>query len=259
MFICDEVKRDQVILESIRTRLLKISVRSRSSKQQVSSPDNQQTYLYLDQSKAGWHNRHGADLDLLTPGKTNRLLESETFPGEELDVILSWLHSDLLKDGEALDLEVWTPFPVSVDRERISPLVEPCTALFCHYAMYKAPKLNSLELCILQHSSGSRRYPNWYRHKISSEQKDIILQDEKSAASAKGQILFSDEMRDIVLCHEKGKKVKTVGCGHSFSDLACTTDFMISMARYNRVLKVSLDSVWEEMVLNFGLLYVILL
>ena len=111
------MKRDQVILESIRTRLLKISVRSRSSKQQVSSPDNQQTYLYLDQSKAGWHNRHGADLDLLTPGKTNRLLESETFPGEELDVILSWLHSDLLKDGEALDLEVWTPFPVSVDRQ----------------------------------------------------------------------------------------------------------------------------------------------
>ena len=111
------MKRDQEILESIRTRLLKISVRSRSSKQQVSSPDHQQTYLYLDQSKAGWHNRHGADLDLLTPGKTNRLLESETFPGKELDVIPSWLHSDLLKDGEALDLEVWTPFPVSVDRQ----------------------------------------------------------------------------------------------------------------------------------------------
>ncbi|GFR69390.1 L-gulono-gamma-lactone oxidase [Elysia marginata] len=37
---------------------------------------------------------------------------------------------------------------------------------------------------------------------------------------------------------EKGKKVKTVGCGHSPSDLACTTDFMISLARYNRVLKV---------------------
>ena len=100
------MKRDQEILESIRTQLLKISGRSRLSKQQVSSPDHQQTYLYLDQSIAGWHNRHGADLDLLTPGKTNRLLESETFPGEELDVILSWLHSDLLEDGEALDLEV---------------------------------------------------------------------------------------------------------------------------------------------------------
>ncbi|KAK3699367.1 hypothetical protein RRG08_016623 [Elysia crispata] len=117
MFTCDEVKRDQVILESIRTQLLKISGRSRSSKQQVSSPDHQQTYLYVDQSIPRWHNRHGADLDLLTPGKTNRLLESETFPGEELDVILSWLHSDLLEDGEALDLEVWTPFPVSVDRQ----------------------------------------------------------------------------------------------------------------------------------------------
>ena len=111
------MKRDQEILESIRTQLLKISGRSRSSKQQVSSPDHQQTYLYLDQTIAGWHNRHGADLDLLTPGKTNRILESETFPGEELDVILSWLHSDLLEDGEALDLEVRTPFPVSVYRQ----------------------------------------------------------------------------------------------------------------------------------------------
>ncbi|KAK3766547.1 hypothetical protein RRG08_028665 [Elysia crispata] len=87
--LCDEVKGDQEILESIRTQLFKISGRSRSSKQQVSSPDHEQTYLYLDQSIAGWHNRHGADLDLLTPGKTNRLLESETFSGEGLDVILS--------------------------------------------------------------------------------------------------------------------------------------------------------------------------
>ncbi|KAK3727192.1 hypothetical protein RRG08_047485 [Elysia crispata] len=49
----------------------------------------------------------------------------------------------------------------------------------------------------------------------------------------------TEEIKQI-LCYasEKGKKVKTVGCGHSFSDLACTTDFMISMARYNRVLKI---------------------
>ncbi|KAK3766549.1 hypothetical protein RRG08_028667 [Elysia crispata] len=87
----------------------------------------------------------------------------------------------------------WQPVPVN--QLQSVRLVEKTGS-----ALYKAPKLNSLELCILQHSSGSSRYPNWYRHKISGEQRDNILQDEKSAASAKGKILFSDEMRGVEKC-----------------------------------------------------------
>ncbi|KAH9503332.1 hypothetical protein Btru_072758, partial [Bulinus truncatus] len=48
-----------------------------------------------------------------------------------------------------------------------------------------------------------------------------------------------DEIRKILaLAQEKGKKVKVVGFGHSPSDIACTTDYMISLQRFNQVLKV---------------------
>ena len=39
---------------------------------------------------------------------------------------------------------------------------------------------------------------------------------------------------------ELRKKVRVVGMGHSPSDVACTTDFMISLVNYNAILKVSL-------------------
>ncbi|XP_064602926.1 L-gulonolactone oxidase-like isoform X2 [Liolophura sinensis] len=49
----------------------------------------------------------------------------------------------------------------------------------------------------------------------------------------------TDEMREILSCaQQRGKKVKVVGCGHSPSDLACTTDYMICLRHYNRLLKV---------------------
>ncbi|XP_059170860.1 L-gulonolactone oxidase-like [Physella acuta] len=48
-----------------------------------------------------------------------------------------------------------------------------------------------------------------------------------------------DEIRKILaFAQKKGKKVKVVGFGHSPSDLACTTDFMISLCRYNKVLNI---------------------
>ncbi|CAL1541329.1 unnamed protein product [Lymnaea stagnalis] len=48
-----------------------------------------------------------------------------------------------------------------------------------------------------------------------------------------------DEIRKILAyAQEKDKKVKVVGFGHSPSDIACTTDFMISLCRYNNVIKV---------------------
>ncbi|XP_035827092.1 L-gulonolactone oxidase isoform X2 [Aplysia californica] len=46
------------------------------------------------------------------------------------------------------------------------------------------------------------------------------------------------DIRIVDYAREKGKKVKVVGFGHSPSDIACTTDFMISLKRYNKVLKV---------------------
>ncbi|ESO97787.1 hypothetical protein LOTGIDRAFT_208933 [Lottia gigantea] len=53
----------------------------------------------------------------------------------------------------------------------------------------------------------------------------------------------TDEIRQILaFAQKKGKKVKVVGNGHSPSDLACTTDFMISLKRYNRVLQVDKES-----------------
>ncbi|XP_076451035.1 L-gulonolactone oxidase-like [Babylonia areolata] len=52
----------------------------------------------------------------------------------------------------------------------------------------------------------------------------------------------TEEIRQILaLAQEKGKKVKVVGNRHSPSDLACTTDYMISLARYNKVLNVDKD------------------
>ncbi|XP_046559639.1 L-gulonolactone oxidase-like [Haliotis rubra] len=53
----------------------------------------------------------------------------------------------------------------------------------------------------------------------------------------------TDEIRQILaFAQEKGKKVKVVGYGHSPSDIACTTDYMISLSRYNKVMKVDKDS-----------------
>ncbi|KAL8614381.1 hypothetical protein ACOMHN_007719 [Nucella lapillus] len=49
----------------------------------------------------------------------------------------------------------------------------------------------------------------------------------------------TEEIQKILgLAQEKGKKVRVVGNGHSPSDLACTTDYMISLAHYSQVLKV---------------------
>ncbi|XP_013393536.1 L-gulonolactone oxidase isoform X2 [Lingula anatina] len=40
----------------------------------------------------------------------------------------------------------------------------------------------------------------------------------------------------------KNKKVKVVGCGHSFSDLVCTTDYMISMKNFDRVISIDKEA-----------------
>ncbi|PVD33901.1 hypothetical protein C0Q70_05163 [Pomacea canaliculata] len=49
----------------------------------------------------------------------------------------------------------------------------------------------------------------------------------------------TEEIKQVLsFAQEKGKKVKVVGNGHSPSDLACTTDYMISLKHYNQVLKV---------------------
>ncbi|XP_041366843.1 L-gulonolactone oxidase-like [Gigantopelta aegis] len=61
--------------------------------------------------------------------------------------------------------------------------------------------------------------------------------------SCKPELYFepetTDEIRQVlVFAREKAKKVKVVGYGHSPSDLACTTDYMISLKKYDKVLKV---------------------
>lgn len=52
----------------------------------------------------------------------------------------------------------------------------------------------------------------------------------------------TEEIQQILtFAREKGKTVKVVGNGHSPSDLACTTDYMVSLNHYNKVLKVDKD------------------
>ncbi|KAL5006790.1 hypothetical protein ScPMuIL_015596 [Solemya velum] len=49
----------------------------------------------------------------------------------------------------------------------------------------------------------------------------------------------TEEIRQILACaRDRGKKVRVIGKGHSPSDLACTTDYMISLEKYNRVRSV---------------------
>lgn len=51
-----------------------------------------------------------------------------------------------------------------------------------------------------------------------------------------------EEIRQILsVARIKNKKVKVVGFGHSPSDLACTTDYMISLKKFNKELKVDKD------------------
>jgi len=42
----------------------------------------------------------------------------------------------------------------------------------------------------------------------------------------------------LAAAREKRKTVKVVGCGHSFNDIACTDDYMISLKQMNRVIEV---------------------
>jgi len=42
----------------------------------------------------------------------------------------------------------------------------------------------------------------------------------------------------LELAKREGKTVRAVGVGHSPSDLACTSEFMVRMTRLNRVLEV---------------------
>ncbi|XP_070200311.1 L-gulonolactone oxidase-like [Littorina saxatilis] len=62
--------------------------------------------------------------------------------------------------------------------------------------------------------------------------------------SCKPELYFEPETTEeiqkiLTFAQEKGKKVKVVGKGHSPSDLACTTDYMISLRRYSKVLNVN--------------------
>ncbi|XP_076346297.1 L-gulonolactone oxidase-like isoform X2 [Tachypleus tridentatus] len=52
-----------------------------------------------------------------------------------------------------------------------------------------------------------------------------------------------DEVIKIInLAREEKKKIRVVGNGHSPSDIACTTDFMISLQHMNKVLEVNEES-----------------
>ena len=42
----------------------------------------------------------------------------------------------------------------------------------------------------------------------------------------------------VELARREGRKVKAVGVGHSPSDLACTTDFMLRTDKLNRIIEV---------------------
>lgn len=48
-----------------------------------------------------------------------------------------------------------------------------------------------------------------------------------------------DEVREIVeLAKSNEKKLKCVGCGHSPSEIACTSDYMISLNKLNRIIDI---------------------
>jgi len=42
----------------------------------------------------------------------------------------------------------------------------------------------------------------------------------------------------LAKARENEKTVKVVGCGHSFNDIACTDDYMISLKKMNRIIEV---------------------
>lgn len=49
-----------------------------------------------------------------------------------------------------------------------------------------------------------------------------------------------DDLKEILhLAHLENKKVRVVGCGHSPSDLACTSGYLVNLKNFNRVLQVN--------------------
>src|SRR5688572_21832469 len=52
-----------------------------------------------------------------------------------------------------------------------------------------------------------------------------------------------DEIRGVIAkAAAAGRRVKVVGAGHSFTDIACTDGVLVSLDRYNRVLDVDRDA-----------------
>ncbi|XP_067901718.1 L-gulonolactone oxidase isoform X2 [Heterodontus francisci] len=62
-----------------------------------------------------------------------------------------------------------------------------------------------------------------------------------------------EEVRQILeLAKQRNKRVKTVGCGHSPSDIACTDDYFIRLNKINRLLQV--DKEKKQVTVEAGML-----
>lgn len=78
---------------------------------------------------------------------------------------------------------------------------------------------------------------------VCSNLKGITFENWSKTFTCKPEYFFEPKNRDELLevlafARQRGKKVRVVGSGFSPSDIACTSEVMISMLGLNRVLKV---------------------
>jgi FAD/FMN-containing dehydrogenase len=59
--------------------------------------------------------------------------------------------------------------------------------------------------------------------------------------AARAQPDSEDEVSELVRAAAKGARIKVVGAGHSWSDIACTDGMLLSLDRLDRVLEVHED------------------
>ena len=75
--------------------------------------------------------------------------------------------------------------------------------------------------------------------------KDKFFENWANTFSCRPELYFEpetvDEIRAVLkMAQSNGKKIRAVGMGHSPSSLACTSDYMISLAKFNRLIHVKL-------------------
>ena len=91
-----------------------------------------------------------------------------------------------------------------------------------------------------------RSLDRWQSVSILTSESPLLWPAPKKSSIPKLNVVLMVTLQVLAFAREKGKKVKVIGNGHSPSDIACTTDYMISLCRYNKVLSVSRISLTES-------------